>query len=343
MNRLFCGIDFHKNFSTVCILSHDGKYKEITEKCSDNVVKFLANKKIELITIEASTGVHDFVSKLKSCGHLVKIINPNRFRAVGVNGKKTDRKDAELLAEFARLDLTPSVHHKSIEARELKSLLVMREFIIQTRVSQGNHIRGVLREYGIKIPKGKENFLEQGMESINKVENGYIRNTLVDMFNRYRDGLDEEKKIDEKVKSFSNQDEVKRYKTIPGVGDIVALSFMAVIDNVDRFKNSKHFASYCGLVPREHSSAETKRMGSITRSGPEMLRRNLIHGARSILKHQLKLNETDSNILWAHRLKDRIGMNKAVVALAHRLARILFVIARDKSSYGEFEVVKKSA
>jgi len=343
MSTLFCGIDFHKNFCTICLLSSDGKFKETSNKEPETVIKYLANKKIELITIEASTGVHDFVSKLKSCGHKVKIINPSRFRSVGVGGKKTDKKDAELLAEFAKLDLTPAVHHKSLKARELKSLLVMRDFIIGSRVGLSNHIRGILREFGVCIPTGRENFCEGGLEAINKIENGFIRNTLLDMFNQFKAALEEEKSIDEKLLQVGDKEEKERYKTIPGVGNIVALSFMAVVDDVTRFKNSKHFASYVGLVPREDSSGGKQRMGSITRSGSEMLRRNLIHGARSILKHNLKKNELDSNILWAHRLKERIGMNKATVALAHRMARILYVIAYNKTSYGEYTPAKKVA
>jgi len=344
MDRLFCGIDFHKNFCTICIISFDGKFKETSNKEPETVLKYLANKKIELITIEASTGVHDFVSKLKSSGHKVKIINPSRFRSVGVGGKKTDKKDAELLAEFAKLDLTPGVHHKSLKARELKSLLVMREFTIQQRVSLSNHIRGILREFGIPINTGKDNFCSDALEAINRIENGFLRNTLIDLFSKFKELLVMEKEIDEKLKNMGDIEEKNRYKTIPGVGDVVSLTFMATVDDVSRFKNSKHFASYVGLVPREDSSGGKQRMGSITRSGPEMLRRNLIHGARSILKHPLKNTEKDPTILWAQHLKSRIGMNKATVALAHRMARILFVIALNKTSYGEYPVkINKAA
>jgi len=343
MLTLFCGIDFHKNFCTICLLSADGKFKETSNKEPETVIKYLANKKIELITIEASTGVHDFVSKLKSCGHTVKIINPSRFRSVGVGGKKTDKKDAELLAEFAKLNLTPGVHHKSLKARELKSLLVMREFTIQSRVSLSNHIRGVLREFGIPIPAGKDNFCSEGLGAINKIENGFLRNTLIDMFAKFKELLVMENEIDEKLLNMGDVEEKNRYKTIPGVGEIISLTFMATVDDVSRFKNSKHFASYVGLVPREDSSGGKQRMGSITRSGPEMLRRNLIHGARSILKHPLKKEEKDSNIIWAQKLKERIGMNKATVALAHRLARILYVIASNKTTYGEYTPSKNNA
>jgi len=94
------------------------------------------------------------------------------------------------------------------------------------------------------------------------------------------------------------------------------------------------FASYLGLVPEEHSSGEKRIMGCITRSGSEILRRYLIHGARSIMKH-LKAGNDDPNKSWAFRLKSRVGMNKATVALAHRMARIAFCILRDQTCYGE--------
>lgn len=111
---------------------------------------------------------------------------------------------------------------------------------------------------------------------------------------------------------------------------MVASMALCVVDDIGRFKNANHFASYIGLVPKVHASAETRMMGHITRSGSEILRRYLIHGAGAWMRYS---PEGDPNREWAEKVKERRGMNKATVALAHRMARIIFAVLRDETEY----------
>lgn len=335
MTSLYCGIDYHKNTCTFKIVNKNGDLIEKATKKTTNIIKHLANYQELIIAIEASGGVNDFVDRLKAANHTVKIVDPKKFHLVGINGKKTDEKDAAALAEGLRVNFIPEVHHKNIRSREIKSLLVSRELVVNTRVNIFNHVRGMLREYGITIAKGKDHFLKDALSSINQVQNGYIRNTLLALFKTGTNLMEEEKLIEERLQNFTKNDEnIKRLQTVPGIGPLTALALVSVVDDVSRFKNSKFFASYLGLVPKEYSSGDTRMMGSITRSGSEILRRYLIHGARSIMMH-VKPGNPDPNKSWALKTKDRIGMNKATVALAHRMARIAFCILRDESSYGE--------
>lgn len=337
MNSLYCGIDFHKNTCTFKIVKKDGTFVEKGTKKTVNMVKYLANHKDLIISIEASGGVNDFVDKLKASGHTVKIVDPKKFQLVGINGKKTDEKDASALAEGLRVNFIPEVHHKSKRSREIKSLLVSRELVVNSRVNIFNHVRGILREYGITIPQGKDNFIKEALSSINKIENTYIRNTLFTLFNTGKKLIDEETEIESRLHLFTKDDlNIQRLRTIPGIGPLTALAMVCVVDDISRFKNSKAFASYLGLVPKEYSSGDTRMMGSITRSGSEILRRYLVHGARSIMI-RAKLEDKDVNKVWAFKTKERIGMNKATVALAHRTARIAFCILRDETSYGEYK------
>lgn len=342
MNSLYCGIDFHKNTCTFKIVKKDGSLVEKGTKKTVNIVKYLANYNNLIISVEASGGVNDFVDRLKASSHVVKIVDPKRFHLVGINGKKTDEKDADALAEGLRLNFIPEVHHKSKRSREIKSLLVSRELTVNSRVNMTNHIRGILREYGVTIPKGKDIFFKEALPSINKIENGYIRNTLLSLLNMTKELIKEEENIEGRLNEFCKNDEtIKRLRTIPGVGPLTSLALVAIVDDVSRFKNSKCFASYLGLVPREYSSGETRMMGSITKSGSEILRRYLIHGSRSVLS-RIRPGEIDSNKTWANRAHKRIGMNKATVAFAHKMARIAFCILRDKTSYGEFKEDRSS-
>lgn len=111
---------------------------------------------------------------------------------------------------------------------------------------------------------------------------------------------------------------------------MVSSMAVCVVDDINRFKSASHFASYLGLVPKVHASAEMRMMGHITRSGSEILRRYLIHGARAWMRYAA---EGDPNREWAEKVKERRGMNKATVALAHRMARIIFAVLRDETQY----------
>lgn len=231
-----------------------------------------------------------------------------------------------------RLGFAPEVHVKSQASRELKSLIVNRELLVQTRTRMISHVRGTLREYGENIPVGAENFYKEAASKISKITNGYLKASLETTLEFIRQFVAQEKVMNESLRNLLKNDErVLRLKTIPGVGDMVATMAICVIDDISRFKSADQFASYLGLVPRVHASADTRMMGHITRSGSEILRRYLIHGARAWLKYAA--DGADPSRTWAEKVKERRGMNKATVALAHRMARIIFAILRDGTAY----------
>ncbi len=225
----------------------------------------------------------------------------------------------------------PEVHQKSQRSREIKSLLVNREMMVRTRVNMTNHMRGTLREYGITICQGKNNFFAEIEGAIEELPQPLIAAGLKQMFTMVNTFIEQEKAFDESLMVMAGEDEkVKRLQTVPGIGILTAVAMVAIVDDISRFKTAKEFGSYLGLVPTVTASAEMRMMGSITRSGPEILRRYLVHGARAWMRYSPK---NDGNRVWAERVKERRGMNKAVVALAHRMARIAYAILRDNSNY----------
>lgn len=330
--KVYCGVDFHKVMSVIYALDQLGHEKlEVTKVRTTALRKFLANKEGWVIGIEATGGCNHVVEGLKEDGHEVVIINPNQFRGIGIGGKKTDSRDAKALANALRLGFVPQVHHRSRLSREIKSLMVSREHLVHARVNAINHIRGTLREYGLTIDKGAEAFYSQAYERIEKLKNAYIRSTLQILFENVRNYLIQEEEVDAKLREMTKDTAlIEKLQSIPGVGPMTAMMMVAVVDDIKRFKNAKEFSSYLGLTPSVSASANKTMMGSITRSGSEILRRYLIHGARAWLRYN---PEGDPNRSWAERVKDRRGMNKATVALAHRLSRICFAVMRDNSEY----------
>lgn len=332
--KFYCGIDFHKNTCTYCVLDKEGNVieKPTTIK-TVKLVSFFSNRKDYHIGIESTGGANHMVEKLKECGHKVTLIDTVKFKAIGIGGKKTDEKDARAIAEILRLNYLPEVYHKSLRSRRIKSLLVHRELILSSRINMTNHIRGLLREYGITIPTGPDQFWKFVSTRLAELEDPILREDLQWLLTEARSLNERLQFIDTQIQELGKNDErFQRLQTIPGVGPITALLMIAIVDDEKRFPDAKKFGSYVGLTPREFSSGDKRRLGSITRSGPEMLRRYLIHGARAVLMCTTEMT-TDPNRKWALRLKGRVGMNKATVALAHRNARIAFAILRDGSIY----------
>lgn len=330
--KIYCGIDFHKNTCTLCVLDDQGKDVEpITTLKTDRLLQYLSNRKGMKIGIEASGGVNHIVERLKAQEHEVVIINPNKFRGIGIGGKKTDSRDAQALANALRLNFVPEVHHRTRYARELKSLLTSREHLVQARSSMMSHVRSTMREYGITMPTGAEHFYTLARGKVDEIENGFINTTLLTMIEDIDMLRAQEFEVEVRLKEMTKNDQrLERFQSAPGVGPMTAFAMMAIVDDIGRFQNAKAFAAYIGLVPSVTASANKCMMGSITRSGSEMLRRYLIHGARAWMRYS---PTGDPNRAWAEKVKDRRGMNKAVVALAHRMARILYAMAKNEAYY----------
>lgn len=333
-NQYYCGLDFHKNSAELCVLDQDGKVIEQVRVKTELLVQFLVNRKNYHIAIEASGGVFDVVARLKACGHQVTIINPAQFRAIGIAGKKTDKKDARALATALRLGFVPEVHQKTIYSRRLKSLLASRDLVVRNRTQLINHIRGILREYGLPMNQGITAFWEEIEATLAQLDCEAVREVLRSLTQQATVLAEQEKTIESALHSLTDEDErVKRLNAVPGVGPLTAIALVATFDDASRFPDAKHAGSYLGLTPRENSSGGKRRLGSITKAGPELARRYLIHGARAAMRYAPRSENRPR--CWADRVEKRAGTNKAVVALAHKNARICFAILRDGTEYGK--------
>src|SRR5438128_519786 len=118
---------------------------------------------------------------------------------------------------------------------------------------------------------------------------------------------------------------VEHLRTIPGIGLLIATALVAFIGDIRRFPSGRHFASYLGLTPREYSSGLKRHLGRISKRGDGYLRTLLIHGARSVLVHARK-QQPDRLREWANKLAKTHVHNKAAVAVANKLARIVWAV-----------------
>lgn len=331
--QLYCGMDFHKKDTELCVMDAEGLVVEQVRVPSAKLVQFLSNRKSYVIGIEASGGVMDMATRLEEAGHKVTIINPAQFRGIGITGKKNDKNDAKALATVLRMGCAPEVHKKTLYSRQMKSLLASRDLAVRLRVSISNHIRGTLREYGIVMNAGMEAFWKESGKKVQAMECPIMRGILSELLDRAAAMRDQEAAIEEALNLLTRDDErIGRLEAVPGVGRMSAVAFVAAIDDPRRFSDARKVGSYLGLTPRENSSGNKVRFGAITKCGPELTRRYLVHGARSVFRYK---NTGGGIRAWAARIEKRAGTNKAIVAIAHKNARIMFAMLRDGTKFGE--------
>ena len=261
----YCGLDFHKNFTQICILTEKGHIEKEERIKTSLLIKYLSNKNYE-IGIGASSGVFDIAEKLEQIGNTVRIINPSQFKGIGINGKKTDKNDAKAIATALRMDCIPEVRKKNLYSRKMKSLLKNRDFVVQSRTSFICHIREILREYGLVMPSGVTNFYEQVVEKINLIECIHLRKSLFVLLDQVSQLNDQMEDIEKEIELISKEDDrVKRLQTIPEIGMLTVVAFVATVEDISYFENADKLSSYLGLVPREFSSGNKKRFGELLR------------------------------------------------------------------------------
>lgn len=348
MGNIYVGVDFHKNTSVLCITDKEGSlvkgFPHIKSLRTKGLVEFFSDKEPCEIGIEATGGVTPYADKLKLQGHRVRIINPNKFRGIGISGKKTDERDAKALNNYIRVnrDGDCEVHLKSKQSRDLKALLVAREMMVSSRTRLTNHVRGVLREYEVTINQGVQKYWDEAPRAIEQLEPPLVKESLRSLHKQAEEFKKEERLIEERIKLLSSKFEnFELLKTLPGIGMLTAAALLASVDDISRFSKSSEFASYFGLVPSVSSSASTTHMGSLTKAGSSMVRRYLIHGARAWLTKG-EAHKHDPVCQWARDVEQRRGRNKATVALARKMACISYAMLRDKERYRVYEFEKSS-
>ena len=269
---------------------------------------------------------------VEELGHTIAILDPRRAKAVTATRRKTDRLDAEMLAQLCRTNWFTKVHRKSGYARNMRSYLTARMLLVRSKGTFVSSIRGILRAHGIVVPSGRGELFEEQIWKILEKADPMLREAIQPLFKIYRELCDREAKMTSKLRRqyVLKNDDIRRLMTIPGVGPIVASAFVATIDTPERFRTGNQVACYLGLVPRIYQSGEMELRGRITRQGDELLRWLLIEAATvllSVSKQEIPLRE------WGLKLQEAKGFGKARVAVARKLACLMFTLWKRKEVF----------
>lgn len=327
------GIDLHKNQSQVCILTEAGELVHLSVRTErERFAAVLGGRAPARILLEASTESEWVARCLEELGQEVIVADPNYapMYAQRTRRVKTNRRDAEALAMACRLGAYRPVHRCSDEQRSVRMRLAVREALVRTRGRYLSLIRARLRQQGWRVRSGSARaFFSRLQElSLPAALSAEIAPLLVVMAEVNQQIQATTREISQRAEQ---EETLQRFCTVPAIGSLTATAFQATVDRVERFASAHQLEAYLGLVPREHSSAEKQQRGPITKAGDPRTRSLLVEAAWNILRYQRP--ETTQLRLWALRLAARRGKRIAAVALARRLAGILYALWRDGTPY----------
>jgi transposase len=286
------------------------------------------------IGMEACSSAHYWARQFLQQGHEVKLISP-QFVKPFVKGNKTDSNDAEAICEALQRPTMRFVPIKSIEQQDVQSLHRARSRLVNNHTGLVSQMRGILAERGIVFAQSITRARREIPAVIADTENcltPLAREMLADLMDQLRE-LDKriagfDRRIDQ---VFKASETCQRIAQIEGVGPKTATAIVAAVSDPKDFKNGRHFAAWLGLVPRQSSSGDRTHLLGISKRGDRHLRTLLIHGARAVLR--TAPTKHDKKHAWALALQARRGANRAIVAIANKMARVIWSMLASGQPY----------
>ncbi|MGB0844655.1 MAG: IS110 family transposase [Alphaproteobacteria bacterium] len=336
MNIHTLGIDIAKSVFQLHGIDEDG-VPVLTKKLRrGEFLKFLSRLQPCLVGIEACATSHYWARELTTLGHDVRLIPPSYVKPY-VKRQKNDAADAEAICEAVS---RPNMSFTPIKTPEQQSVLVLhrgRDLLMRQRTMLLNAIRAHLAEFGISLPQGPK----QITAYVERIQQGEIiddelpvlaTNGLIAMGNQLESLEHEVAVIETHLKQWhKNSVDSQRLESIPGIGLITATALAASVCDPAQFKSSRHFAAWIGLVPRQNSSGGKERLGRITKMGNRYLRRLLVIGATSVIRHSSKHDHHTSR--WIAKLKETKPHRLVTVAIANKTARIVWALMSKDEHY----------
>jgi len=334
MSIFVLGIDLGKNVCSLVGLDAVGAVVLRRRLRRDAVADFVGKLPACIVAMEACCGAHHFGRVLGSVGHTIRLMPPEYVRPY-VKANKNDDHDAEAIAEAATRPTMRFVPVKSEAQSDIQALHRARSRLVAERTALINHLRALLLERGIVVAQGRRK-LEDALTVFADEDDPRLSPRMQVLIEDLRA---EWRNLDERIAGFDAEfvqmarenAAARRLATIPGIGVINATALMAAIGDARSFGRGRDLAAWLGLTPRQATTGGKPRLLGISKRGNRYLRANLIHGARAVLPRLL--NQETPLGRWVRSLSARAHKNVVVVALAAKLARIVWAVLRNGRSF----------
>ena len=337
-DKLFIGLDLHKNTSTFVIKDKEGNVvnsaKVLTDK--NDVSRYInaikrnnGGKELSLV-VEPVSQWYYYADLIESLGVDVHLAHPMEVKAIAHSHIKTDKIDASVLADLLRTNFLPEAYFSPAEVRGWKEQCRFRASVINLRVQVKNKIHAILFKHSLKhnfsdlFGKGGRRWLA-GLE---------LNEPFKTNLNKYLGLIDyltgEIETAEERITdTVINCPQAKLLISIPGISYCSALTIMAEIGNIKRFMSVKHLQSYAGLIPSTYNSGDKQIHGKITKRGSKWLRWIMIEAAY----HQMNCKRISGFGSYYNTLKKRKGSKTAAVATARKLLAVVWRLLKDNRPY----------
>ena len=334
MDIAVLGIDLGKNSCSIVGLDSSGKVVLRRRMQRQTIVTMAAKLAPCVIAMEACCGAHHLGRILAAQEHTVRLMSPEYVRPY-VKAQKNDDRDAEAIAEAATRPTMRFVALKSEEQLDMQSLHRARDRVVVERTSLMNQLRALLLERGIIVPQGRAKLRYRVTELLVQPYDELsprIRVLIEDMLARWQS-------LDERIAAFDSEfaaeakqnEAARRLTSIPGIGALNATALVAAVGDARTFARGRDLAAWLGLVPRQVTTGGKPRLLGITKRGSKYLRKMLIQGARAALP-TLSRGSTPLG-QWLRGLLARAHSNTVVVALAGKMARMVWALLRHGGTF----------
>jgi len=321
------GIDIAKTVFQVCGLNQANKKQFNKQVRRKQLIDEVRQHPNAVIAMEACATSHYWARIFLNMGLTVRLIPAQHVKAF-VRGNKNDANDALAIAEAA---LRPSLHAvpvKTLEQQDIQTLLRIRTRFKQARMINANQLRGLLAEYGLTMTVGINNIPKELPLILEDADNGLTviaRQALHKLLSEHIRLTDEISTLEKQLKSIADQHESAiALMHLRGIGPISALALYASIGNGSQFKNARQLSAWLGLVPQHYGTGGKVKLSGVSKRGNTQLRVLMIHGARTV--HNWASRRDDQLSEWVKSISERRGKHKAIVALANKTARMVWVV-----------------
>ena len=327
------GLDLHQRESQLSSKADDGTITDrriVTSR--DRLTAVFGDRPRARILLEASTESEWVARHLESLGHEVIVADPNFAPMYATRSRrtKTDKRDARALMDACETGAYRPAHRLADGRRHMRAELAVRDVLVRTRTRYASLAKSLVRREGLRVPASDSRVVPAKITAL--ALSPTLQAELAPLLAVYGPLNEQIVASEVRLAALEHTDPIVRLLiTAPGVGPVTAAAFVSTIDDIARFPSAHSLEAYLGLVPSERSSGERRQLGHITKTGNTRMRWLLVEAAWCILRS--KSSETAALRGWASAVATRRGKRIAAVALARRLAGILFAMWRDGVAY----------
>lgn len=338
----FIGLDLHKKLLVVCALDRRGNvlFRESVDCRREVLIAFAKSKlkKSDQLAVEATTNTWAVVDILRPFVAAITVGNPLQIKAIAQAKVKSDKIDAEVLANLIRCEYLPTVWTPDGQTQKLRQLTTLRGGRICDRSRLKNRVQSLLAQL-LVVPPVKVVFSKKGLDWIRGVELPMEVRSAIDLYLRLYENVNQElQKIDQQLMALAyDEPRAKLLMTLPRISHGVAMSLLAALGDITRFQDGDHAASYLGLTPSLRQSAAKRYHGRITKCGSPQTRAMLVQAVQAASDHPGPLGA------FFRRLRKRKKYNVAVIATARKMVTIAYLMLKHNEPYryAKCDVIKK--